>query len=819
MAVSHATSTPPATFLIDRNGTVTGWGTDAHRLLGWTASEAVGRSTSELLALDVSTLLDSPEGVEGNRAAHSRTRDGTPLDLELTAQPLLDGEGSPRSVVVTARVPHIPHEDGERDLVARAFDQSPFPVAIHDAALRYLWMNDSCAQALQVDRDAIRGRTLPEGLAALPVRPEISVVAGRMRQAVDTGAPVRYAVSAQLHGDSHVHSFVHTLWPVKDIDGTVHALGSWALDITAEQSAHERMELINKAGSAIGRTLDVGRTASELAETLVPTFADSATVDLFPEVSRGDERLPGLTSGAVTLRRAGQRSSTGGPAPDVPPGLGRPCTYPPGSPVAAALATGRSQVHLRPDPGTAHRYGPGTGPAADHAHWPPGQPRIDDTIRPDGVRCRITVPLLARGTLLGAATFSRGPNPEPFTADDLILAEELAARAAVAIDNARRYARERSTAFTLQSSLLPQNLPDQSAVEVASRYMPAGPQADVGGDWFDVIPLSGSRVALVVGDVVGHGVQAAATMGRLRTAVRTLAAVDLPPDELLTHLDDLVIHLTANEHTQPPDDDRAAPAGGLGATCLYVIYDPVIHQCTLATAGHLLPVLVTPGGNAAQVTGPIGPPLGIGNLPFETTELDLPTDSVLALFTDGLVETRDRDIDQGLTDLCRILEQPAESLDAACDTATASLLDANPTDDVALLLARTRTFSSDQVTSWDVPAYPAAVESARRFAAEQLTAWGFAGAEFLTELVVSEMVTNAIRHGAPPIQLRLIRDRTLVCEVSDGSSTAPHLRRARVFDEGGRGLLLIAQLTQSWGTRQTPTGKTIWCEQPLPTGW
>jgi anti-sigma regulatory factor (Ser/Thr protein kinase) len=351
---------------------------------------------------------------------------------------------------------------------------------------------------------------------------------------------------------------------------------------------------------------------------------------------------------------------------------------------------------------------------------------------------------------------------------------------------------------------------------VASRYLPAGGRAGVGGDWFDVIPLSGSRVALVVGDVVGHGIHASATMGRLRTAVRTLADVDLPPDELLTHLDDLVIHLTGDEQPGIAEGDQAASAD-LGATCLYAVYDPVTRHCAMATAGHPLPVRVSPGGTATPVSGPIGPPLGIGNLPFETTELLLPAGTILALFTDGLIENRYRDVDQGIAALCRALERPAQSLDDACDTVTADLLDGHAVDDVALLLARTRTLSPHQVATWDIPNDPAMVERARKWAVQQLDMWGLAEAGFVTELVVSEMVTNAIRHGAPPIQLRLIRDRTLICEVSDGSSTAPHLRRARVLDEGGRGLLLVAQLTQDWGTRQTTSGKTIWCEQALPT--
>ncbi|MDQ0746178.1 serine phosphatase RsbU (regulator of sigma subunit)/anti-sigma regulatory factor (Ser/Thr protein kinase) [Streptomyces africanus] len=415
----------------------------------------------------------------------------------------------------------------------------------------------------------------------------------------------------------------------------------------------------------------------------------------------------------------------------------------------------------------------------------------------------------ARGLTLGVATFSRHRRPQGFQQDDLLLAQEITARAAVCIDNARRYTRERDTSLTLQSSLLPQRLPEQAALDVASRYLPASTRAGVGGDWFDVIPLSGARVALVVGDVVGHGIQASATMGRLRTAVRTLADVDLPPDELLTHLDDLVNHAAGG--------DTTAPLGGdIGATCLYAVYDPVSRHCTIARAGHPGPALVAPDGTVEFLDVPAGPPLGLGGLPFESTELELAEGSLLVLFTDGLVEVRGRDIDEGIAAMREVLRRPAHDLEAVCDALLRTLLGDRPSDDVALLVARTRALDASHVATWRVPPDPAAVAEVRKAACLQLSEWGLDDAVFVTELVVSELVTNAIRYGRSPIELRLIYDRTLICEVSDGSSTAPHLRRAHTFDEGGRGLLLVAQLTQGWGSRQVTNGKTIWAEQSLP---
>ncbi|WP_237703047.1 SpoIIE family protein phosphatase [Candidatus Protofrankia datiscae] len=436
------------------------------------------------------------------------------------------------------------------------------------------------------------------------------------------------------------------------------------------------------------------------------------------------------------------------------------------------------------------------------------------------------VPLLARGTTLGLAVFLRHRTPDLFDTDDLLLAEEITARAALCIDNARRYTHERNTVLALQRSMLPQRTSPYVAVAVASRHPSAGSGsgAGVGGDWFDVVPLSGGRVALVVGDVVGHGIQALATMGRLRLAVRTLADMDMPPDELLTHLDDLVLRLAdrADREEGPGAEEmQTAAAGEIGATCLYAVYDPLFRRCTLARAGHPVSAVVAPDGTVDFPELPAGPPLGLGGLPFESVELELPDGSLIALFTNGLIESGESGADAGFDRLSRALtaSDSTSSLEQICDNVLDALLPGGvPSDDVAVLLARTQGMDASQVAIWDLPADPAVVAQARQMATDQLAAWGLEEASFVTELVVSELVTNAIRHAVAPIQLRLIHESSLICEVSDASSTAPHLRRARVFDEGGRGLLLVAQLTQRWGTRHTPHGKIIWAEQPFPTG-
>ncbi|WP_377273077.1 SpoIIE family protein phosphatase [Peterkaempfera sp. SMS 1(5)a] len=553
----------------------------------------------------------------------------------------------------------------------------------------------------------------------------------------------------------------------------------------AEQ-ARLRLELLYDTSVAVGSTLDVTRTAEELARVAVPRFADFVTVDLSSALVEGREPTAG---GHNRLRRVGIGGIRGDP-PLYPAG-----TEIPAGPSLAETVDG--VVTLESDLSAAT--------AAD-GHCSEQR----DRLLAYGMRSRITAPLRARETPLGVVVFWRAHGREPFEDEDRSFAEELSAKASLAIDNAHRYTHERAVSLALQRSVLLQRLPAQPAVEAAFCYLPADAQAGVGGDWFDVIPLSGLRVALVIGDVVGHGIPAAATMGRLRTAVRTLADVDLPPGELLTQLDDLVIRLADEE------DPAGAGAGSdeLGATCVYAVYDPISRSCALASAGHLYPLIIS-NGTAATVHGHVGPPLGIGGLPFETTELQVEEGSVLAMFTDGLVESRNRDIDQGLARLGQVLTRPEPSLDKACSAAVDAMGADGLTDDVALLLARTKALSSGQVASWEIPADPAMVVWARKLACEQLDEWGLTDALFTTELVVSELVTNAIRYGAPPITLRLIRDRVLICETSDASNTAPHLRRARTWDEGGRGLLLVAQLTQRWGTRQNSYGKTIWCEQAL----
>ncbi|MEU6553560.1 SpoIIE family protein phosphatase [Streptomyces sp. NPDC046915] len=768
---------------LDTLGVVTGWSEGARLLTGHTAEEVVGRPAAGLLAEDL-----PPATVAARTGTVAlRHRDGHRVELTLTACPVLGPDARPAGFVVTARPPG----GGEPTLAGRAFQQSSVSMSVFDTRQHYLRLNDAACQVMGVPEETLAGRHFSDTVEDAE---HSRGFLRHLRQVAETGRPVRYESFTGAPALNREHAWSIEMWPVRDPSGELTGVALAALDSTEQYWARRRLALLNEAATAIGTTLDVVRTAEEVVELLVPQYADFASVDLLDWVLGSDEP-PMVPAGDVVLRRVAHGSVNEG-TPEAVLHLGQTDVYGEVTPPAQALREGRAVLGQAGEPDFLRWV------AERNARRPASRRyRV-------GVHSVIAVPLRARGTTLGVAVGVRIAHPDDYGADDAIFAEELASRVAVCIDNARRFARERTTALALQHSLLPRGLPGQAAVDIAHRYLPCGSLAGIGGDWFDVIPLSGSRVGLVVGDVVGHGIQSSATMGRLRTAVRTLADVDLHPDELLTHLDDLVTHLAA--------DGSAEEIAELGATCLYAVYDPVSRRLALAAAGHPAPALVRPGSAAELVPMTAGPPLGVGGLPFEATELELPEGSVLALYTDGLVEDRDRDVDRATEELCRALTVPADSLEALGDNVLKAVLPEEPGDDVALLLARTRALGADRVATWNVPPDPAEVAVARQAATEQLAAWGLDEAAFVTELVVSELVTNAIRYGVPPIRLRLIRDRALICEVSDGSSTSPHLRRAHTYDEGGRGLLLVAQLTQRWGSRQTTGGKTIWAEQPLP---
>ncbi|MEV5904405.1 SpoIIE family protein phosphatase [Streptomyces sp. NPDC052127] len=797
-----------APLLIDARGVVRSWTREAERLLGYPAAEAVGEDLAGLLAPGDSERLPyvmdrcrRDGGWAGLLSA--RRRDGRPVSVMARITSADEPGGSARRLVLLNEMADAPGWDMSRAVLEQMIGGSPIGIAMVDADLRFVWSNAALTQF---------GGGPPEsrlGLRLAEVQPGLNseAIEAQMRRVLATGEPVLGyelvgRVRAAPHRETaHMLSFTR----LNDEHGAPMGVYYTVVDMTERHRARQRLALLDRAGRRIGRSLDIARTAQELADVAVPGFADLVTVDLLEPVLRGAEPSPGQVSDdaedSVTLRRAGRRA-TGDPG--VATGS-REVVHRGGSPAVRCLVGGRPWRVERLDP------------------LDPLDPLTEEWVAdlPAGSEppSALIVPVRARGVTLGVTTFLRRHRHEPFGEDDLALAEDLVSRAAVCVDNARRYTRERDAALVLQRNLLPRRLPEQDAVEVAACYRPADELTGLGGDWYDLIPLSGARVALVVGEVPGHGIDAAAAMGRVRTAVRTLAALDLPPAEILAHLDDLVSRMDDEEGMAAETEPREPRSGGaqtVGAACVYVVYDPVDGQCVMAAAGHPAPAVVLPDGSVTFIELPQGPPLGAGGPPFESAEVTLPEGSTLALHTDGLLARGERwALDTDRERLRQALEQSADTLELRCGTVIDALVPARPYDDVALLMARTRRLPAERVADWELPADPAAVAEARKTASRRLAEWGLAELSFTTELVVSELVTNAIRYATGPIRLRLIRERTLVCEVFDGGTTAPHLRHPRATDEGGRGLLLVSQVTQRWGTRFLPEGKIIWAEQSL----
>ncbi|GAA2405472.1 SpoIIE family protein phosphatase [Streptomyces coeruleofuscus] len=794
-----------APLLLDPQGVVTGWTGEAGRLLAYPAAEAVGRKLADLLTAEDAQRV--PDLVERCRRdggwtglLTARRRDGQPVRVAARITPAEEAHGGARWLALLSELADAPGWDMSRTELERMVSDAPVGIAIVDTDLRFVWSN----AALEQFGGGPPARRL--GLRFADVQPglDAQAVEAQMRHVLETGEPVvgyehvGHVVSAPLRETAHMLSFTR----LEDDRGRPMGVYYTVVDITERHRARQRLALLDRANESIGRSLDLKRTAQELADVAVPGLADLVTVDLLETVLRGAELTPGplVDTDQVALRRAGQRSTEEG-VPEAVVGIGEVATYPAEAPPIRCLTTGRPWHAERLDP-------------LDRVWVTDERSGRRSTFSELGLHSVMIVPVRARGTTLGITTFFRRHGREPFDEEDLRLAEDLVSRAAVCVDNARRYTRERDAALVLQRSLLPHRLPEQDAVEAAACYRPADELTGLGGDWYDLIPLSGARVALVVGEVPGHGIDAAAAMGQLRTAVRTLAAQDLPPEEVLGHLDDLVGR-SAREEGAEPGAAGSAGTQCVGAGCLYVVYDPVDGGCSMAAAGHPAPAVVLPDGSVTFVDLPQGPPLGVGGPPFEAVELSLAEGSTLALHTDGLLARGETwAVDAGRERLRRALEG-AGPLDARCRNVVDALVPARPYDDVALLMARTKRLGTEQVAAWDLDPDPALVADARRTATRQLSHWGLDELAFTTELVVSELVTNAIRHATGPIRLRLVRERALVCEVLDSGATAPHLRHPRTTDEGGRGLLLVSQLTQRWGTRFVPDGKIIWAEQSL----
>ncbi|MBL1088623.1 MULTISPECIES: SpoIIE family protein phosphatase [Streptomyces] len=571
----------------------------------------------------------------------------------------------------------------------------------------------------------------------------------------------------------------------------------------ARQAGGDRLRFIGAATRRIARGIDLDEIVLGLCRATVPTFADAILVYLRDPLPVGDER----PTGPVVLRlrrtdRIPEEPDTNGgrlpvlPAqPDLGPAMGGSAAelaeVRPGGPLAEVLRG------VRPLFGEAQA----ARTALPELLGP--DPRL-----PGGHRV-ILAPLRGRRRVIGAAVFLRRPDRPAFEPDDLLVAAQLATHTALGVDKAVLYGREAYIADALQRTMLPDSLPQPTGVRLASRYLPAAETARVGGDWYDAIPLPGSRVALVVGDVMGHSMTSAAIMGQLRTTAQTLAGLDLPPQEVLHHLD---------EQAQRLGSDRMA-------TCLYAVYDPVAHRITIANAGHPPPLMLHRGGRAEVLRVPPGAPIGVGGVDFEAVELDAPAGATLVLYTDGLVESRIRDVWTGIEQLRERLAETARltgpnppPLEPLCDEVLDMLGPGDRDDDIALLAARFDGIAPSDVAYWYLDPKAQTAGQARRLARRALARWGLDDLTDQLELLVSEVVTNAVRYAERPITLRLLRTDVLRCEVGDDVPQLPRLRQARPSDEGGRGLYLVNRMARRWGATRLSMGKVVWFELSMPPG-
>ncbi|MFJ5232570.1 SpoIIE family protein phosphatase [Kitasatospora sp. NPDC088391] len=789
-----------ATFAIGPDGRIAQWSDRAAEFFGVPAAEAVGADPitafipRELWQRGRARLERVLAGEEWVGTAPYRDPAGAEHLAEVYAMPdSADGSATCMAVDL-GRLRAV-----ETDLAASeaVFGQTPTGFFLFDCELKLQRVNAAFATGVGRSPAALQG--LAPGDVFRPSDADRLLLA--LRKVLTGQEPV---LDLRLSGpvradhpagarDEEQRTWAVSLYRLTAAGGRPIGVAGQVQDVTSRHIAEREaagvrrsLALLNEASTHIGSTLDLETTAKELLDVIVPQFCDVATVDLYSALLTGDSNPQGAHPESGELRRVAV-SSVVGNAPSVLGSerggvrvaeAGGTLCYPPRSPHARALRTGRSVV---PQPG------------------------------PDPLlRSTLVVPLVARDQVLGLVQLSRAIGSEPFDAREVAIAEELVARAAVCVDNARLYRREHERALILQRSLLPPGNPAASGLEIARRYLPSNNNTEVGGDWFDVIPLPGSRTALVIGDVMGRGLRAAVAMGQLRTAVRTLAMLDLDPEEVLSALDEIARGL-GNDDADP---DRSGPEVYL-ATCVYAVYDAVKQRCTFANAGHLPPVLLTPGQGARMLDVPPGLPLGVGGEPFEEVTVDLPEGSVLGLYTDGLVESRKHQLDEGLKAFRTSLGNGSDQLEELCDQVLDELNPHHGEDDIALLMAKVHALPKGSVGDWRLPPEPTSVAKAREAACGWLLERGLDELVDTCELLVSELVTNALRHGRGEIRLRLLRDKSVVCEVWDDAYAQPRQRRAQETDEGGRGLQLVSLLAERWGSRRTPKGKIVWFELSL----
>ncbi|MET8167555.1 SpoIIE family protein phosphatase [Streptomyces sp. NPDC005329] len=805
---------PLAVVVVDREGLVSHWSTGARRLFGVVKEEAIGRPAIDLLP--VSGALPEPDddlpggGYDGYGDWAAYDGLGPGLDSSLDR-----GLGYPAAGRARLTVPGQDRDRGRVDVLWWAYPlvgpgTERLLVLAADAAGLH---QDEPVDPLAVERIAPAfalhtdfpgaadlARRLPEILPSMSVGESARIVA----QILELGYPVLefsqndrvpvtpdWGVTRRVERRARRERAARAVAEGMPVPQELVDEGE-DLEYVA---VRERLEFLNEVSGKIGTSLDLTRTIHEVSRAVVPRFTDVAGTYLREQVVAGEGFPDGVPDTTTMWHRVAlEHTDEPGRWDDVVP-VGEAMPFPAHTPFFQCMTTGQPVLVPRISEQMGHAI-------ASQFDKRDIRPLITG-------RSMLVVPLKARNVVLGFMILLRHPERALFNDMDRVTGAELAARAGLVLDNARMYTYQESVAETLQDSMLPHIPPRMAGCDIATRYLPGTLLGRVGGDWFDSVKLPGARTALVVGDVMGHGLNSAAMMGQLRTAVQTMAALDLPPAQLLRNLDDLAQRL----------------GDTYLATCLYAVYDPIVGELHLANAGHIPPVLVRAGDGRSELLDlPTGAPIGVGGVPFEAVRVRVEPGDRLVMCTDGLVEVRGEDIGVGLATLCASAAHPAASMDDACDTIIRALAvtfskagRGDRKDDVALLMARLNGIEPDDVAERRLPLDPAEVGRARAAVREQLHDWGLTKLADAAELMVSELVTNAVRHSRrSPVALRLVRGDTLLCEVEDDDHELPTLLNAGPGDEAGRGLRVVSALAREWGASRTAAGKSVWFELTLP---
>ncbi|WP_317446267.1 SpoIIE family protein phosphatase [Streptomyces collinus] len=810
---------PLAVVVVDRDGLVSHWSSGAGRLFGVQRRDAVGRPAADLLPVSGALsddLHDLPADAMPDTYGPYDPGDGPGPDLEASL-------GGRTAYPTAGRARLFPHEHQHEHEVGH--EDGPAGSGAADAArLDVLWwayplIGPGPSRLLVLAADATRLREqrgyddetaerISPGFARhteLPASDELERrlpeilpnmgpgLSGRIvSQILELGYPV-------LEFSQYDRVPVTPYWGVPRRPGRSRAeavlpqqrsaplIPAGAEHELEYAAVRERLEFLNEVSSGIGSSLDLGETIREVTSAAVPRFADFAGTHLRSAVLAGEGFPDGPPDATTVMHRVWvEHNDEPGRWDDTVP-VGETFAFPAHTPFYQCMVTGEPVLIPQVTEELANRIS--------------GEFEKRDLRPLINGRSLLIVPLKARNVVLGFMVLMRRPDRAAFDDMDRTTGAELAARAGLVLDNARMYTYQENVADTLQDSMLPQVAPRTAGCDVATRYLPGTLLGRIGGDWFDSIKLPGSRTALVVGDVMGHGLNSAAMMGQLRTAVQTMAALETPPAQLLRNLDDLARRLGENYL----------------ATCLYAVYDPIRGELHLANAGHIPPVLVrAEDGRSELLDLPTGAPIGVGGVPFESTVVRVRPGDRLVLCTDGLVEVRGSDIGEGLAALCESAAHPAASMDAACDTIIRALnTRGGRKDDVALLMARLNGIPAEHVAEWRLDADPREAGRARRLVGDQLLAWGLPQAVETAQLLVSEVVTNALRYGGGPVGLRVVRTDALLFEVTDDEPGLPAMLSAGPYAEAGRGLRVVTRLAREWGASATGHRKTVWFEQSV----